>query len=331
MSVTIYFTVPTTSIVIEKVRVYESATGQTGAFSFVYETNITNSSTFVTYSSGDPENWYKLSFVDEDGNEGAQSEAVTGESPQLSGSYIEHCDIGDSRVDYLIDCLLTPRIECFRQLCVYRGEQFGYRKNPIKSTWSHWLRFAPIRAWRNTLHVNDETDAGTLNLVDPDLGLFEVDPVLVRGETLYVSYYFDFFPCCVLKSLLEQSMDLVNAYEPATNFKLHNAPRNWDGVIVEQAYVLCVEKLLFCSTLWQPRLIFAEPDSMVSQLESALSGARDRLPTVVPSMKRMPYVSPPTWTYYDAIRMGSGRTSFHGQTVGYGRTRGIKINRWFGR
>jgi len=154
---------------------------------------------------------------------------------------------------------------------------------------------------------------------------------LARGETLYVSYYFDYFPDRVTSALLTQAMDMINAYEPATMYTIDTAPQNWNGLIAEMAYVLCIERLMLDTTLWYGRLVFANPDEVMNGLQSSIEAARSRLDNTVPSMKRMPYVSPPTWVYFDSIRMGGSRASFHGESLGYGKTRGIRINRWFGR
>jgi hypothetical protein len=330
MGVTIYFTVPPTQAVIVQAKLYESVS-LSGTYAFVYSEAITNASTHITYASGDPAKWYKLSFVDQFSVESELSDPVTGREPFVMGTYIDHSNTGNTRKDSLIDTMITPRIMRFRQLHIYRGEQFGYQKNPIQSVYSNWLVGAPLKAWRNSLHVNDDTDAGVLNIVDAKLGLFEVDPVLDRGETLMVSYYFDYFPDYILSSLIDQAMSFINAHEPASTYNYSDSPRSWDGMIAEQVYALCLERLLLDVTLWEGRLIFSAPDDMVSQLTSALEGTRGRIPDLVHEMKKMPYVSPPTFAYYDAIRMGGSRIGFHGSTLGYGKTRGIHINRWFGR
>jgi hypothetical protein len=259
------------------------------------------------------------------------SDPMTGVPPTVDGTYIVPAATASQRINTLIDTMLDTKIERFRQLYVHRGEQFSFRRNPLQSTYRNWLTFAPITAWRNSLQVGTEADAGELTIIDNKRGLFNVTPALDRGETLYVSYYFDYFPDWVLYGIFKEAMGIINAYEPASMYTIDSYPQNWDGLLVEMAYVICVERLMLDTTLWAPRLIFASPDEVLNSLSSAIDAIRSRLETTIPMMKRMPYVSAPTWAYYDAIRMGGSRAGFHGESGGYGKTRGIKINRWFGR
>jgi len=249
----------------------------------------------------------------------------------LEGTYIEPAGTSNGRVNNIIDTLLNARIERFRQLKVQR-EQVTPGDNPRQSTWRPWLPTAPIDAVYNGLHAGEYPSAGTLTLTNQVTGEFEYSPELEDGDTLYISYYFDYFPTPVLEAFIDQSVDLINAGEPATSYTINNAPAIWDGAIVEQVYQLCLEKLILDDLLWVPRLIFADPESVVSQLESALSASKDRLQNqILPGLKKAPYVSSPTQVYWDAILMGGGQSGFHGGRIGYGKTRGMHINRWFGR
>lgn len=249
----------------------------------------------------------------------------------ISGTYIPNANTGSARKDNIIDSMLSLKLERFRQLHVH-DEEINYGPNSLQSIWFPWLVDAPLKSTRNGLKVGTDAAAGSLTLNDFEFGKFDVDPVLDRGESLYISYYFDYFPDPVLDAFLEISVDIINAADPGTNYTIDNMPAKWDGAIAEQAYIMALEKLLLDDLLWKTRLIFADPDSVVGQLEAAMSGSKERLNDVVlPALKKEPYVSSPTWVYYDAIRMGGGRSSYHGQFVGYGKTRGIRINRWFGR
>jgi len=249
----------------------------------------------------------------------------------LSGTYIPFANTNSSRKNSIIDNMLSMRLDRFRQLHVH-DEQINWGPNSLQTIWFPWLAEAPLKSTRNGLRVGVETAAGSLAVTDFSKGLFDVDPVLERGESFFLHYYFDYFPDPILDAFLEISVDVLNAADPGTNYDINSMPAKWDGAIAEQAYILALEKLLLDDLLWRTRLIFADPDSVVGQLESALSGSKERLNDVIlPALKKEPYVSAPTWVYYDAIRMGGGRSGAHGQFVGYGKTRGIRINRWFGR
>jgi len=249
----------------------------------------------------------------------------------LSGTYIPTANTGSARKNSIMDSMLSFRLERFRQLKVH-DEQINWAPNSLQSIWYPWLAAAPVEAVRNSLRVGVEAAGGSLVVVNAEYGKFDVAPVLDRGETLYITYMFDYFPDPILSALIDISVDVLNSADPGTNYSLESAPAKWDGAIAEQAYIMALEKLILDDLLWRTRLIFADPDSVVSQLEASLSISTNRLNEIVlPALKKEPYVSAPTWVYYDAIRMGGGHSSYHGQFVGYGKTRGIRINRWFGR
>jgi hypothetical protein len=249
----------------------------------------------------------------------------------LDGTYIPNANTGSSRKNKIMDSMLSYRLERFRQLVVH-DEEINAAKNSLQSIWYPWLPEAPIHGMRNSLVVGEEPAAGTITVNNATMGLFSVSPELERGETLFITYTFDYFPDPVLSGLMEIALDILNSAEPGTNFDFQSAPAKWDGAIAEQTYVLALEKLLLDDLLWRTRLIFADPDSVAGQLEAVKDESQDRLNNIVlPGLKKEPYVSSPTWVYYDAIRLGGGRSGFHGEHVGYGRTRGLRINRWFGR
>jgi len=249
----------------------------------------------------------------------------------MSFNQIPPANTGVSRVDGLIDTMLNSRIERFRLLQVHSEMIQPRNSSTFYTCWANVQPAAPFDVHYNSLLANSHPAAPAITLVDASSGEFSSTFPIGTGDQVYITYVFDYFPDPILLGIYKQAMDMVNAYDPATNFKIQQAPQNWDGVITEMAYIICLEKLILDVTLWKSRLIFSEPDTMVSNLESALSGARDRAPTMIAEMKKQPYTSPPTSSYYNAIRLGGVRSGFHGSGLGYGRTRGIRINRWFGR
>jgi hypothetical protein len=76
MSITINFTASSDSDVAS-VRVWEATTSD-GAFTLVQTTTITQATTSVTYSAGLATRWYRISFVDNVGNESDLSAAIYG-------------------------------------------------------------------------------------------------------------------------------------------------------------------------------------------------------------------------------------------------------------
>ena len=157
----------------------------------------------------------------------------------LNGTYIPVSNTGSSRKDKIIDTMLSFRLERFRQLQV-SDEHVNWAPNPLQSIWFPWLPEAPIKSTRNDLKVGVDTAAGSLTLIDSSQGLFNINPVMERGETLFIHYYFDYFPDSILGAFLEISIDVINATEPGTNFTITNMPPKFDGAVAEQAYIFAL-------------------------------------------------------------------------------------------
>ncbi|MBD3406201.1 MAG: hypothetical protein GF411_08835 [Candidatus Lokiarchaeota archaeon] len=81
MAVRLPFTLPDEGNYI-RVNVYE-ADDQCGTFSLVYSAPINNDSTYVDYPEGDPDKWYKLGFITDQGIESELTDAFQGtEAPE---------------------------------------------------------------------------------------------------------------------------------------------------------------------------------------------------------------------------------------------------------
>jgi len=173
----------------------------------------------------------------------------------LSGTYIPTAGTTSARKNHIMDSMLSMRLERFRQLKVH-DEEINWAPNPLQSIWYPWLADSPVEAVRNSLRVGVETAAGTLTVVNAEYGNFDVGPTLDRGETLYITYMFDYFSDPILSSLIDISVDILNAAEPGTNYNLESAPEKWNGAIAEQAYIMALEKLILDDLLWRTRLIF---------------------------------------------------------------------------
>jgi hypothetical protein len=162
-------------------------------------------------------------------------------------------------------------------------------------------------------------------------------------DSVEATYQFDYFPVEVLEGFFNAAVEVVNtgAIGPPTNYKLDGSgtvpPDYWDGVLLDLAFAMAMEKLLLDYDLWKYRLVFAiGPNEVyggggdiVGQLETLKSNAESRAARTLENekFKTGNYLSPPTSIYFQSIR-GAGTSSPHGIPFLTGRLRGWKPNRY---
>jgi hypothetical protein len=257
------------------------------------------------------------------------------------GTYIPTGKSSSERMNHLVDDLLTPRLMSFRQVCFY-DEQATLDSDgeTWRSLFGNWLEGSPIKFRKNGSPYNQVTDIdyshGTFKAGIADVGL-DGRP----RDTIFVDYYWDYFPIEILEGFYKVSISLINmtAVGPPTNYNVNNAPPNWAGVMTDMTFAMCMEKLLLDYDLWKYRLVFAiGPNDVyqgggdvVSQLETLKNNAEERANRAMENekFKTGNYLSPPTGVYYNAIRGMGGTVSRHGIPFLTGRLRGWKPNRAF--
>jgi hypothetical protein len=244
-------------------------------------------------------------------------------------------------MNHLIDDLLTPRLMSFRQVCFY-DEQATLDCDG--ETWSvnfgNWLEGAPLKARKNGAPCPTITD------INYEYGTFKVGAVDVGADnrprdTVILNYTWDYFPVAVLEGMFTAAVSIVNvtAVGPPTNYTIDSAPTNWEGVLVDIVFAMCMEKLLLDYDLWKYRLVFAIGPSDVygggggditGQLETLKQNAEERANRAMENekFKTGNYLAPPTTIYYNAIRGGGGSYGPHGIPFLTGRLRGWKPNSW---
>jgi hypothetical protein len=268
--------------------------------------------------------------------------------PTFPGTNIPTGEGSCDRMNHLIDDLMTPRIMAFRQICFY---DVPMRLCPDKETWK-----APFGEWLDGFCHEINFNGCTMEVTDPDVtdynaedGSFkitttEIGPDGRERDVVEASFQFDYFPVEVLEAFLNASIEVINAgaFGPPTDFKVCGSapPAYWDGVLVDLAFAMSMEKLLLDYNLWKHRLVFAVGPNeveggggdIVGQLEMLKQNAEERAYRALDNELFKiggHYVSPPTAIYFDAIRGYGGSTSgAHGIPFSTGRLRGWKPNRW---
>jgi len=248
-----------------------------------------------------------------------------------------------TRVNRIVDNCLTPRLLLFRMITIY-DEQAALKPDGLTwgLTYGNWLEDFVLQVRKNSQLL---TSSGYSD-VDYTLATLKcgVPDTTADGRPLdvvNVTYQFDYFPIDVLEDFLGMVVNVVNtgAYGPPTNYTIDNAPDNWDGVLCDLAFALAMERLLLDYDLWRGRLIFALGPEEISggsgditgQLETLKSNAEERANKTMDNekFKSGNYLSPPTATYYNAVRgLGAGGSGFCGGR-GYGRMHGARRNKWW--
>ena len=256
---------------------------------------------------------------------------------QIPGTYLGESQDKNERIVYLIDYLINPAIETFRQIMInYESGTFIGDKR-FRFTYQNWNEYFEPEVFLNN-------GSSVLNkhhyTIDKTQGIITVDFDAVENDSLMATYSFDYFPERILKSFILRTVSVVNTagQGSATDYTIDNAPTNWDGVISDLVVAMCMEKLLLDYDLWKGRLIFAMgADQMLDgyggdatrSLETIKRNCEERAyKTIDNTTFKAPFsVAAPTKYYYRSLMLGSGpRVSPHGYGD-YGKLRGIVINK----
>lgn len=248
------------------------------------------------------------------------------------GSYIPINALSNTRANYIIDNLLTPRLMSFRQISVF--DETGI----LQSDGLTWRFSYPNwnKAFPEIIRLNGNKVASSHYTVNRILGYITLDNPVQSGDTLHCTYNVDWFSAGILYGFIVQVIETINTSAPGspTWFDINTAPDYWDGVIADLTVALCMEKLILDYDLWYGRLIFALPNieesgDVLNAIETLKNNAEERAARTLENEKfKVPnMLSRPTRFYYAAIS-GVGRYGCHScGPTGYGRTRGYRSNR----
>jgi hypothetical protein len=259
------------------------------------------------------------------------------------GTFIPTGVGSSAKFSHLVDDLLTPRLLGFRQIHI---ADEPCELKPDRLTWyvtfGNWLQGETIVIRKNGIPqvigvgvTTVDYTYGTFQAGAPDIG----SDGLPR-DVLEASYIFDYFPQAVLEGLITSAVSIINmtAQGPPTSYTVDSAPTAWEGVIVDLAFAMCMEKLLLDYDLWRYRLVFAIGPNEIEggggdiagQLTTLKQNAEQRAEKAMdnPKFKTGNYLSVPTTYYYSAIRGFGASSGAHGVPFITGRLRGWKSNRY---
>lgn len=270
--------------------------------------------------------------------------------PTFPGTAIPTGEGSCDRMNHLVDDLMTPRLLPFRQICFF---DIPMRLCPDKETWR-----APFGQWLEGGSFCNEINFNgcTIETTDPDITDYDADAGTLKitgtevgadgrpRDVVEATFMFDYFPIEILEGFFNSAIEVINAgaYGPPTDYKIcGSAPPNyWDGVMVDLAFAMAMERLLLDYTLWKYRLVFAVGPNdvyeggggdVVSNFETLKTNAEERAYRALDNEKFKiggNYLSPPTAYYFDAIRGFGGSSGAHGIPFSTGRLRGWRPNKW---
>jgi len=264
------------------------------------------------------------------------------------GSNIPINDLSNTRLNSIIDNLLTPKLMAFREICIY-DEKATLMSDGVtwRATYSNWLPRFDLGVKKNGKSLGPSSGGyENVNFCDGTLtaGAIDFAPDGRSRDSLELTYQFDYFPAVVLAGYLYAAVETINtgAEGPPTDFGFdsnNEPPAYWDGVLSDLAFAMSMERLILDYDLWKGRLIFAinpgdvydgsgSGSNVVSQLELLKKNAEERAQNTLDNPKFKiggNITSAPTSIYYGAVSGLSGG----GRSQTGGRLRGFKRNRLF--
>jgi hypothetical protein len=261
------------------------------------------------------------------------------------GTFIPIGLASNSRLRKIIDKLLLPRIMSFRMICM---NDLPMELDCDRITWramyGNWLQGFGVKARKNEAPCPVVTNVDWVNGTF-QAGVVDVGPDNRPRDNVEATYQFDYFPAPVQEGFLNAAVEVINstAVGPVTDYKLDGTgtypPNAWDGVLVDLAYAMCIEKLLLDFDLWKYRLVYAIGPNDVyesgggdiaGQLTTLKQNSEDRANKAMdnPLFKSGHYLSPPTIIYYNAIHGLGAASGPHGIPFVGGRLNGWKPNRY---
>jgi hypothetical protein len=270
------------------------------------------------------------------------------------GSNIPINDLSNTRLNSIIDNLLTPKLMAFREICIYDEKATLMSDGSTwRVTYSNWLPRFDLGVRKNGQSLGPGGGYENVNYCDGTLtaGAIDFGPDGRSKDSLELTYQFDYFPAVVLAGYLYAAIETVNtgAAGPPTDFGFdsnNEPPAYWDGVLSDLAFAMAMERLILDYDLWKGRLVFAlnpgdvydgsgSGSNVVSQLELLKKNAEERAQNTLDNPKFKiggNITSAPTAVYYSAVRGIGGRSSGclgPGGKVISGKLRGFGRNRLF--
>lgn len=256
----------------------------------------------------------------------------------IPGTYVQTGLSAKTRINAIVDVMLSANIAEFRQLMIYHERGTRVTPTTFRFTYQNWNPDFTPQIYMNN-NPTQMTAGYTINTL---MGTITI-PVATPADSILCTYNFDYFPLYIMEGFIVKAVDIINVAPTGavTYATIDDAPTNWDGVICDLVFAMCMERLILDYDLWKGKLIFAISaqgiadgnDNVIAQLETLKRNAEERAFRAFdnPLFKAPHHLSAPTHYYYEALMVGSGsRTGAHGG-MAYGKLRNFKSNKYLGR
>lgn len=260
-------------------------------------------------------------------------------SDNLIHQYIQPIKTQHEIVNYIINELVYPQIWFFCEIQVYYEVGSKLRDGSYKFTYANWNKAREPQVFLNGSDIQLNSD---LYEIDYKNGIITPKFQSADGDNMICSYNFSWFDQNTLASFVQRSMGTINYHGQGatTSYTIKDLPESFYGIAADLCVAMACENLILSTTMWIGKLIFAISSNdlyngggdMASQLETIKRNCEDRAYSSLENEKtRAPNaIARPTQAYWRSITMGTGvRPGPHGQ-FGYGKLRGLKINRLHG-
>jgi len=151
-----------------------------------------------------------------------------------------------------------------------------------KFTFGKWNQPAGIRLYRNNNLLDESTDGFTTDWLN---GKIYFDQAQESSDVIQCDYNFRWFDDQVLDTFIFSGINRVNLYPPFTTYGVGTLPFTWQYVGSWGAAVDAIRTILMDLITQQPRLVFADPDSMISNLQDLKRNYEDELKNLLEQKK----------------------------------------------
>jgi len=104
------------------------------------------------------------------------------------------------------------------------------------------------------------------------------------GE-MRIDYKFSYFSRDEINTMLDIAVDRYNAYPPISEYTLTTLPEAARGVIILEAYALCLQRILMEINTWTRRFVFVNATELSGQIQGIISQVQTQLNTFYSSQK----------------------------------------------
>jgi hypothetical protein len=109
---------------------------------------------------------------------------------------------------------------------------------------------------------------------------------LEPGNEIRSDYVFQYFSDQELYYMVDMGLSELNLRKPATAYNWAGVPLDWNATIAVYAHGKCLERVIGDATLWETRVIFADPTQAYSHLVSKSQQVNQQLDFLMKVTKR---------------------------------------------